>query len=285
MIADFDDFCTWMYVIVDELWQQSAPLFRRPGPAPACSDSELITLVLVGECRGWDVETELLHQWQAHRDLFPVLPSQSRLNRRRRQLQQAFNLIRQTVLTLLDVAQERQCAIDSLPVPVVAFHNVPASTGDWRAYGASFGTGPSKQQTIFGYKLQLLVTLGGVILDFALAPAHAPDGQVGHALLAAHTDRDVVGDKAYLDAAVQAALAQQNRLRLITLPRRNQRQQVDRATQRLLNGARQIIETVHGQLPEQWHLELNHAHTFWGGVHGCIASSPPIRCASTSIAC
>ncbi len=264
MIADFDDFCLWMYVIVDELWQQLAHHFRRPGPAPACSDSELITLVLVGECRGWDVETELLNEWQRHRDLFPILPSQSRLNRRRRQLQDAFNLIRQAVLTLLDVAHERQCAIDSLPVPVVAFHNVPASTGDWRAYGASFGKVPSKQQTIFGYKLQVLVTLGGVILDFTLAPAHAPDGQVGHALLAAHTDRDVVGDKAYLDAAMQAALARQNRVRLITLPRRNQRQQVDRTIERLLNGARQIIETVHGQLTEQFNIEVNHAHTFWG---------------------
>ncbi len=264
MIANFDDFCTWMYVIVDELWQRSAHHFRRPGPAPACSDSELITLVLVGECRGWDVETDLLHQWQAHRDLFPVLPSQSRLNRRRRHLQQAFNLIRQAVLALLDVAQERQCAIDSLPIPVVAFHTVPASTGDWRAYGASFGKVPSKQQTIFGYKLQVLVTLGGVILDFTLAPAHVPDGQVGHALLGGHTDRDVVGDKAYLDATVQAQLAQQHGLRLITLPRRNQRQQLDRAIQRLINGARQIIETVHGQLTEQFNIEVNHAHTFWG---------------------
>lgn len=264
MIADFDDFCTWMYVIVDEIWHQIAPLFRRPGPAPTCSDSELITLVLVGECRGWDIETELLSHWQAHRDLFPVLPSQSRFNRRRRQLQQGFNLIRRVVLTVLDVAQERQCAIDSLPVPVVAFHGVPSATGDWRAYGASFGKVPSKAQTIFGYKLQILVTLGGVILDFTLAPAHEAEGAVGHELLAHHTDVDVVGDKAYLDGTVQAALVQQKRLRLITLPRRNQRQQLDRATQRLINGARQIIETVHGQLAEQFHIEVNHAHTFWG---------------------
>ena len=264
MIANFDDFCTWMYTSVDDIWHQFAPSFRRPGPVPACSDSELITLVLVGECRGWDVETELLHEWQCHRHPFPVLPSQSRLNRRRRQLQAAFNLIRQAVVALLDVAQERQCAIDSLPIPVVAFHNVPASTGDWRAYGASFGRVPSKQQTIFGYKLQVFVTLGGVILDVTLAGAHAPDSHVGADLLVGHTDRDVVGDKAYLDARVQAELAQQHRLRLITLPRRNQRQQVDRAMQRVLNGSRQIIETVHGQLAEQFNIEVNHAHTFWG---------------------
>ena len=59
MINDFEDFCTWMYMIVDDIWQQSAPLFKRPGPKPECSDSELITMTIVGECRGWDVETEM----------------------------------------------------------------------------------------------------------------------------------------------------------------------------------------------------------------------------------
>jgi hypothetical protein len=52
MIARFEDYCLWMYVVVDELWPAVALLCRRPGPAPACSDSELVTMVLVGESRG-----------------------------------------------------------------------------------------------------------------------------------------------------------------------------------------------------------------------------------------
>ena len=133
MIHDFEDFCTWMYVIVDDIWQQISPLFRRPGPPPVCGDSELITMALVGECRGWDVETELLSHLKEHRDLFPHIPSQSRLNRRRRNLASAFNLIRLCILRCLDLAQDQQCLIDSLPIPVVQFHLVPGSTGDWRA--------------------------------------------------------------------------------------------------------------------------------------------------------
>jgi len=58
MINDFADFCLWMYILVDDIWQPIATLFRRPGPEPECSDSELITMALVGGCRGWDVETE-----------------------------------------------------------------------------------------------------------------------------------------------------------------------------------------------------------------------------------
>jgi hypothetical protein len=60
MIDSFDDFCLYVYVIVEDVMQQIAPLLKRRGPAPECSDSELITLVLVGECRGWDLETDML---------------------------------------------------------------------------------------------------------------------------------------------------------------------------------------------------------------------------------
>jgi hypothetical protein len=70
MIQDFRDFCLWAYVVIDDTWQL-APLFSWPGPAPLCSDSEFITMVLVGECRGWDEETEAVSQWQELRDLFP----------------------------------------------------------------------------------------------------------------------------------------------------------------------------------------------------------------------
>jgi hypothetical protein len=35
------------------------------------------------------------------------------------------------------------------------------------------GKGSSKKLTIFGYKRHLLITLGGVILNFELAPANA----------------------------------------------------------------------------------------------------------------
>jgi hypothetical protein len=264
MIHDFDDFCTWMYVVVDDIWQQIAPLFKRPGPQPMCSDSELITMALVGECRGWELETDLLSQWREHKDLFPRIPSQSRFNRRRRNLMYAFNLIRSVVLGWLDVAQDRRCLIDSLPIPVVQFHLVPSSTGDWAAYGARFGKVPSKKQTIFGYKLHLLITLGGVILDFELAPANATDLAVGFEMLSEHTDLDVLGDKAYISAQKAAELWRNNRLRLRTIPRRNQKVQLPPQVRRAYNSLRQMIETVNGQLTEQFNIETNHAHTFWG---------------------
>src|SRR6266700_2743526 len=108
MIENSDDFCLWMYGVVDAMWGEIAPLFKRPGPDPECSDSELLTMAWVGE----------------HRELFPVIATQSRFNRRRRARMNAFNSIRQSVLRMLDLSADGQCAIDSLPVPAV-------SSGAW----------------------------------------------------------------------------------------------------------------------------------------------------------
>lgn len=264
MITDFDDFSLWMYCIVEDTWRQVAHLFKRPGPEPVCSDSELMTMCLIGECKGWDVETDLLSEWQAHPDLFPHLPSQSRFNRRRRALMHGFNLLRKVVLQVLDVAGDRQCVIDSLPVPVVQFHLVPGASREWAINGATFGRVSSKKQVIFGYKMQLLITLGGVILDFELAPANVTDLQAGYDLLEEHTDLDAVADKGYISQPVAQALAQGNGVCLMTVPRANQKKQLPAGVADCINRVRQIIETVNGQLVDQLNIQTNHAHTFRG---------------------
>ena len=263
--ATFEDFCLVMYVLVDEVWPAIAPRCRRPGPAPACSDQELVTMALVGEAQGWDQETELVSQWHRHRDLFPHQPERSRFNRRRRQLQGAINEVRRRLLARLDLAADRQCVLDSLPVPVIRFHLVPAGARTyWESHGARFGKVPSKRQTIFGYKLYLLTTLNGVILDFVLAPANALELAAGTELLEEHAGLLVLGDKAFVSAPAQRRLREEHRIELRTLPRRNQRRQPPAAVRRLLNGARQVAETVNGQLAEQFKIEVNHAQSFWG---------------------
>ena len=264
IIEKFDDFCLVVYVIVDDLMKEIDPVLRRPGPKPECSDSELITMTLVGECKGWDKETDLLSNMQAYWYLFPVIPTQSRYNRRRRNLMMVFNLVRQTVLSRLDLAQDHQCVIDSLPIPVLQFHLVPGSNASWGAYGADYGKVMSKGQTIFGYKLHLLVTMGGLILDFELAPASATDVEVGFEMLAEHTDLAVIGDKAYISGDKADDLNQHNRISMVTLPRSNQKPQLSAQARYTINAVRQIIETVNGQLDEQFNIETNHAYSFWG---------------------
>lgn len=267
MILAFEDVVTWFYVVVDDAWQHLAPLYQRPGPAPRCSDSELLTMLLVGEWQGWHTETELVRNWAAYPQLFPVIPERSRLNRRRRALLFALNDVRRLILRLLDLAHDRQCVIDSLPVPVIQFHLVPSSptsAATWKAYGATYGYVPTKKQRIFGYKLTLLIALNGVILDFELASADAPDLAVGAELLAQHQLLDTIGDKGYVSAPLAQELDAECDVHLLTVPRRNQHEQLPREAARRLNRLRQLIETVNSQLTVQFQIGRHQAHTFWG---------------------
>jgi hypothetical protein len=264
MIADFDDFVTWMYVLIDDIWQQIGHLYQRPGPQPACSDSELLTMAIVGECREWDKETSLLGEWRTYPHLFPIVPERSRFNRRRRNLATAINHIRQVVLVVLDLAQDKQCVIDSLPIEVVQFHLVPSSSGDWAAYGATFGPCPTKKRTIYGYRLHLLITVGGLILDFELTSANTDERDAARDLLFEKRDLSVIGDKGFISEALASELAQEANVRVLTLKRRKERQREAPEVRRLMNQVRQIIETVNGQLTEQFGIETNHAHSFWG---------------------
>lgn len=268
MITNFDDFCLWVYCIVEDTFRQMELLYypysSKPGPLPCCTDSELMAMALIGECKGWDTETVMLSEWRQHRDLFPNVPTQSRFNRRRRSLAEGFNLVRKGVLAMLDLAADRQCALDSLPVPVVNFHLAPCATREWAARGAAYGTVSTKKEKIYGYKLHLLTTLTGVILDFELAPANASDVAVGEELLREHTLLTVVADKGYISAALAHQLLSQHDITLLTLRRANQKKQLPRAIEKLINQARQIVETVNGQLDAQFNIETNHAHSFTG---------------------
>ena len=124
--------------------------------------------------------------------------------------------MRHRLLAAIEGTAEKLCVIDSLPMPVMQFHLVPSSTNDWSCYDADSGRVESKQQTIFGYKLHLLVTARGLIVDFELAPASETDLSVGYEVLSQHQDKQVIGDKAYISTHIKELLAQANGIELIT---------------------------------------------------------------------
>jgi len=271
MIANFADLCTYAYVIVDELYQAvAAPHDHRPGPAAELSDSEVITLTLVAELVEVDKESRFLaYVRRNHLALFPKLPERSRFNRRRRALTEVTNRVRGALLHLvlrrLTPEEAELCVIDSLPVPVVGFHH---ARGSHRWYGeASYGYVASKRLTIFGFKLHLVIAHSGLILDFALAPAHHADGALAEQLLIDKHRLTALGDKGYLNAALQQLLAWRNDLLLLTPKRSNQRAPLPEVLTQAINQFRQIIETVNSQLAGQFQLERNWAK----GVSGLCA--------------
>lgn len=268
MIADFADLCTYLYVLTDEAYQEvAAPYDTRPGPDAAFSDSELITLTLAAELVGIAAETRFLaYVRRNHRALFPLLPERSRYNRRRRHLIEVTNRIRSAIMArlwrVLEAEGQDLCVVDSVPVPVVGYHH---AAGEHRWWGeADFGRVPSKKQRLYGFKLHLLISHSGLILDFALAPANHNDGKLTAQLLTDKVGLTVLGDKGYINGPLQAQLTVRQDLTLLTPKRRNQRHPLPEALTQAINHFRQIIETVNSQLVEQFQLQRNRAKSVSG---------------------
>lgn len=94
---DMEALLTVIFFHVDELYQQVAHLASRPGPRSDFSDSEVITLSLVGHMMD-DSETAFYQLIKRnYMALFPKLIDRTRFNRRSRGLFKVTNLIRQMI--------------------------------------------------------------------------------------------------------------------------------------------------------------------------------------------
>ena len=268
MIENFADLCTYVYVVTDEVYQWAvAPYDARPGPRSRFTEGELLTVSIVAELVGLDAETRgLTYPRRNHPALFPRLPERARYNRRRRQLAEATTRIRGAIMERLWRVLEQEGrdlgVIDSVPVPVVGFHH---ARHDHRWYGeAAYGRVASKKQTGYGFKLHLLISQCGLILDFALAAANHADGALAEQLLIDKAGLTVLGDTGDIDDPLHQRLAARNALTVLTPRRRSQREQLPEALTRAISQARQIIGTVNGQLVDQCALQRNRAKSLGG---------------------
>lgn len=270
-IHSFDDFCLWMYVMIDDWYQSKRALAKRTGPRPSsCSDSELLTMILVGECAGWRQETELLSHWKARRDLFPNLPSLSRFHRRRRQLVGAVQALHGDMVKAMGWAEDEVVILDSVPLSVVSRAHAAHASSDWRVHQASYGYAHTKRLPFYGYYLHLLLTASGVLLDWSLTSASTSDVAAGEDLLC-HTPvplarRLILADKGYTSAALRDVVQRERQARLLVLPKRRMRAAMGLplALRRRFSSLRQRIETFNSQLAQQFAIEQTSAHSFEG---------------------
>src|SRR5438094_9516167 len=99
-----EDLFVYVYVLIaDAIAGGAVDIPPRPGPAPACSDVELLTIALVRHLLGRRSEAGFLAEVADWGHLFPRLPHQSEANRRTRWLWGAFEQLRAALAARLPV--------------------------------------------------------------------------------------------------------------------------------------------------------------------------------------
>ena len=253
----------------------------RPGPAPTCSDAELVTLALAGEF----LERRSERAWRAGGvadwgHLFPRVPAQSEGNRRVRWRWGAFEPLRARWVGAVPLAPGAWQALDTAPLPITHPSRVrhppcPCSC-DWVGVGpvegpaglaAGFGWCPALARWFFGFRLALRTGLtDGLIRGWAIVPAAVDERRAADGLLAGQRDLGLLTDQGFRSAPWDRCWAAESAVRHLLAPTRQDRARGTRppVVEAFVATFRNRIEATNDTIKDRFHLERHQAKGFWG---------------------
>ncbi len=263
-----EDLFVYVYVLIHDLIGAGAVAIpARPGPEPACSDAELLTVAMVRHLLGRRSEAgflaEVARDW-AH--LFPRLPHQSEANRRIRWLWGAFEQFRVTLAARLPGDDCQQVDTSALPVKHTSRVRGPDQwTGPGNDLAARFGRDAAHAEWFYGFRLAIKTDLGSrIVRAWSIVPAAVNEREVAEDLLqAGPPPRDLLCDKGFNGKAFAAGQAARGTAVLVP-PAKNQRASMPAILQKVIAQWRNRIEASFGEITDLMGLARHGAHTFWG---------------------
>jgi hypothetical protein len=263
-----EDLFVYVYVLVDDaIGSRAIVIPARPGPAPACTDAELLTIAVVRHLLGRRSEAgflaEVARDW-AH--LFPQLPHQSQANRRIGWLWGAFEQLRAMLAARLPEDDCQQVDTTALPVKHTSRVRGPDGwTGPGNDLAARFGRDAAHAEWFYGYRLAIKTDLGSrIIRAWSIVPAAVNEREVAVDLLdAGPAPPDLLADKGFNGTAFAAQLAARGTAVLVP-PATDKRASMPSILLKVIAQWRNRIEATFGQITDQMGLARHGARTFWG---------------------
>jgi hypothetical protein len=263
-----EELFVYVYVLIHDLMLAGAvQVPRRPGPAPACTDAELLAIAEVRHLLGRRSEAgflaEVARDW-GH--LFPVLPHQSEANRRTRWLWGAFEQLRAILAARLPEDDCQQVDTSALPVKHPSRVRGPDQwTGPGNDLAARFGRDAAHAEWFYGFRLAVKTDLGSrIVRAWAIVAAAVSERDVAADLLeTGPPPRDLLADKGFSGRAFTAAQAARGTAVLVP-PDKEQRAAMPSTLRKVIAEWRNRIETTFSEITDQMELARHGAHTFWG---------------------
>src|ERR1700752_706338 len=236
-----------LYCMVDDALAQPAMAAQliRVGRKPRLSDGALLTLALFQEFSGICDEDEYWkYVWREHVSCFPGQQiDRSQYNRRKKNLAELMNQIRQIVARMLP----NPLNLHIIDCIVTAAITLTKFFGSRSFPNAGIGRCAAKDTKYAGYKTTTIVSPAGIVEDFVTGNAAPHDTPYGEALLATQGAGTYLGDKGFIFKPEVNEELRAKGVQVITPLRRNMKRQNTKQEKRLLKKFRRIVETVNGQ--------------------------------------
>lgn len=257
-----EDFIIAIFCLIDDELEKmlKGKTLRQRGRVPNLTDSEVITMEIVGEFLGKDSDKSIWEYFKDHwQHFFPTIPDRSNFAKQAANLHVVKKALQERLATALGAFNDTLHLIDGLPIPVCKFARANFSRvfkGD-----AAYGYCAAKKEYYYGFHGHIVINSIGVITAGTFAAANIDERDVCPELVE-KINGLVLGDKGFLRPSLKQELARQG-VYLETPVRDNMHDERPKSFLKWLTGTRRLIETVIGQLSERFHIEKIRARDLW----------------------
>jgi hypothetical protein len=257
-----DDFIIAVFCVIDDELGKvlKGKKLRQRGPAPGLTDSEVVTIEIVGEFLGKDCDKAIWEYFKRHwLHFFPNIPDRSNFVRQAANLHVIKRLLQENLATGLSGFGDSLHMIDGLPIPVCKFARAHFSRNFKE--DAAYGYCATKKERYYGFRGHVVINSIGVITTATFTKANIDERDVCPELVEKMKGL-LLGDKGFIRPELQSKLREQG-LNLQTPLRDNMKDERPRFFLKWLVGTRRLIETVIGQLTDRFHIEKVRARDLW----------------------
>lgn len=254
------DFIITVFCLIDDEYKKISTPLRRGGFAPALSDSEIMTMEIVGEYLGIETDKGLWSYFKEHwYDLFPKIGDRTTFVRQAANLHKVKQILQESLAKSLGAFSDDLHLIDGLPMPVCKFARAHFShifKGE-----AAYSYCATKKEFYYGFHGHLVINSIGVISAGTFTAANVDERDVCPELMK-NIQGLVLGDKGFIRPVLKEELAEKG-IYLETHLKANMKDNRPKEFLNWMMGTRRLIETVIGQLAERFHIERVRAKDLW----------------------
>jgi Transposase DDE domain len=257
-----EEFIITVFCLVDDLLNEllAGQQLRQRGFQPNLTDSEVITIEVVGEFLGLDQDKKIWEYFKGHwRHLFPKIPSRTSFVRHAANLHVIKRKLQEELAERLGANDDRLHIIDGFPMPICKFARAYFSC-TFRGE-ADYGYCAAKKECYYGFRGHLVINSNGVITAATFTAANIDEREVCPELTSGIRGL-LLGDKGFIRHSLTEELCL-NHLYLQTPVRENMKESRPLSFLKWMKSTRRLVETVIGQLVERFHIEKIRARDLW----------------------
>lgn len=257
-----EEFIISIFCLIDDQLKSllNGKKLRQRGFSTKLTDSEVITMEIVGEFLGLDQDKAIWRYFKQHwKYFFPKMPDRTNFARQAANLHVVKRMLQEKLAGLLGAYQDRLHIIDGLPIPVCKFaraHFSHVFKGN-----AAYGYCATKQERYYGFRGHIVISSMGIITSATFTAANIDERDVCPSLVRNITGL-LLGDKGYIRPCLKEELELAH-LHLQTPVRENMEEDRPSSFVKWIMSARRLVETVIGQLSERFHIEKVRARDLW----------------------